>query len=189
MARPSTAPVKFGKRSYELAPQRIGRIRRKLPEALSLVSAAAGGEEVTEVGETLYEGIKVFVPDLAPRWELEGYMSESDFEHREDEDFEEEPYEQERDGSPTTIEIADLLAALFEVNGGQRLVRLLKNFVTPEMVQRQLRLMQAQTATTAASRRSRSLPPLNGESPSPSSTTTPPPAPETGTGSSPSPGS
>ena len=165
--------VQFGKKTYDVQPQRVGRIRRKLGAALSLVQDAAGGESPDSVGTQLYEGLQVFVPDLAPEWELSGYMSKDDFDHRDDPDWEEEPYEAERDGSPLTTEIEAMLHAVFTINGGDRLVRLLGKFIDENTVKRQIRILQAQAVQKKASSSSQSSPPLNGASPQPSSSTTP----------------
>lgn len=172
--------VTFGRQDYEVQPQRIGRLQRKLPEALSLVSTAAGGETPDGIGAQLYSGLKVFIPDLAPEWEVLGYMSREDWEHRSDDDWTETEYDEARDKSPLTSEIDDLLTAIFTINGGDRLVRLLGKVIDPEMVTRQLKIYQATAATAGASKRLQSLQQPNGASvPINSSTTdrTPEPSP------------
>jgi hypothetical protein len=165
--------VQFGKKTYEVQPQRVGRIRRKLGSALSLVQDAAGGESPDSVGTQLYEGLRVFVPDLAPEWELGGYMSKEDFDHRDDPDWEEQPYEAERDGSPLTTEIEAMMNAVFTINGGDRLVRLLGKFIDESTVKRQIRIWQTQAVQKKVSSDSPSSPRRNGASVPLSSSTTP----------------
>lgn len=169
--------VQFGKEEYEVQPQRIGRIRRKLGSALSLATQAAGGETPDDVGSQLYEGLKVFVPDLAPEWQIAGYMSKEDFDRRNDDGFEESEYDEHRDGSPLTTEIADLLGAIYRINGGERLVKLLGKFIDENTVKRQFRIMQTQMVTKKASNQLPSFSAPSTESDPESSSTTPPSSP------------
>lgn len=177
--------IKFGAREYEVQPQRIGRLRRKLGAISELAGSAAMGETPDDVGGQLYEALKVFVPDLAPEWELLGYMNRDDFENRHDPEWVESDYEPDADKSPTTAEIEEMLSAIYRANGAERLVRLLGKFIDPETVRRQIRRIQAQAIINQAegSKQSPSSPPPSGESPEPSSSMTDP-TPET----SPTPG-
>jgi hypothetical protein len=58
--------------TYKLRPQRIGRISRKLEAVIQLLGQR-GGDSVSEVTGATYDGLKVFIPDLAPQWKLAGY--------------------------------------------------------------------------------------------------------------------
>jgi len=159
-------PVQFGDRKYEVQPQRIGRLRRKLGAIAELTGNAAMGETPDDLGGSLYEALKVFVPDLAPEWELLGYMNSEDFEHRADKDWTESAYDADADKSPTTEEVEAMLSAIYRVNGGERLVRLLGKFIDPETVRRQIRRIQAQAILNQAeaSKQSPNSPPPSGES-------------------------
>lgn len=210
--------ITLGDRTYTLAPQRIGRIGRKLSAVMELFSAAAGGQFVEAA--PLYDALKVFIPDLDPLWKLAGYGSEEAWKARERYDDElrhlrenfaathgpkgdteetsdvgwddlppetqaefeaptfEDPYDDPADKSPTPPQLIDAIEAIFALHGGQRLVRLLKNFVTPEMIRGQILRMQ----TEAALARSRSLPRGNGAS-APMPSTMPDPTPATSTDS------
>jgi hypothetical protein len=212
---------------YTLVPQRIARIGRKLPQVLEMFGMATGATPMaTDVGPRLYGALKVFIPDLAPFWEIAGYPDEAGYRKREAweaevekarkawvdkwwkkldaktrEAFGEKPpfealpmplvagfeppeFDDPReasdaiDKSPRPNEIMDAIDVIFELHGGMRLVRLLKNFMTPEairgMIERQIKTMQIRAARTQlelASLQSRSLPPGNGASGSTSSTT------------------
>lgn len=213
---------------YTLVPQRIARIGRKLPQVLEMFGMATGATPVaTDVGPRLYEAFKVFIPDIAPFWELAGYPSEDAYEKRKtweadvekakkawvtkwwnklDDDtkeafngekppfaalpmtlvagFEPPKFDDPRDDgdaidkSPRPNEIMDAIEVIFALHGGTRLVRLLKNFMSPDAIrgtiERQIKTMQIRAARTQlelASLQSRSLPPGNGASASTSSTT------------------
>lgn len=213
---------------YTLVPQRIARIGRKLPQVLEMFGMATGATPIaTDVGPRLYSALKVFIPDLAPFWEIAGYPSEDAYAKREaweadvekarkawvdkwwkklDDEakgafnnekpsfevlpmplvagFEPPKFDDPReaadaiDKSPRPNEIMDAIDVIFQLHGGTRLVRLLKNFLTPEairgMIERQIKTMQIRAARTQlelASLQSRSLPPGNGASGSTSSTT------------------
>lgn len=149
--------ITLGDRTYQLVPQRIGRIRRKLGEVISLL-AEAEAEAPAEIGDRLYEGLQVFIPDLDPKWKLLGYRSESAMEA--------DQYEEEADRSPTPPQIADTIEAIFNLHGGDRLVRLLKNAIGPEAIRAFLRT----EALTRLSERSPRSAPQNGPSAPTSST-------------------
>jgi hypothetical protein len=167
--------VEIAGQGYDVVPQRIGRIRRKL----SLVASVFGemGEGDTEsaiesAGGQLHELFCVFVPDFMPEWQFEGYASASA--------AEEDIYDETGDRSPSVPELIDLLEAIYDVNGGTRLARLIKSVVSPQVLKGWV-----DSALTAAriqrSERLLSSPPPSGESAPTSSTTsdpTSPPIPE-----------
>jgi hypothetical protein len=215
--------IALGDRTYQLAPQRIGRIGRKLSAVMDLFAGVGGGQMPTDAAP-LYDALKVFIPDIDPIWKLSGYASEEAFKARERFDDElrqardlyakqlrlpdtveaglspeidttatwvdltpeeqaefepptfEDPYDEAADKSPTPPQIMDAIESIFALHGGQRLVRLLKNFVTPEMIRGQILRMQVE----AASARSRSLRRENGAS-GQTPSTTPEPTSETQT--------
>lgn len=94
-------PITLGERDYRLVPQRIGRISRKLEQVFELFSGAATGDVPNEIGSSLYEVLKVFIPDLAPAWEIAGYGSADAFEAKKRHDQE---VEQLRDAYAATLE-------------------------------------------------------------------------------------
>jgi hypothetical protein len=171
--------------TYKLRPQRIGRISRKLEAVIQLLGQR-GGDSVSEVTGATYDGLKVFIPDLAPQWKLAGYPNAEAWEAKEahakrqaeardayarqlalengasqaeadgtgwadlDEaeqlryeeppelaDFE-DPYDPEADASPTPPEILDAIEGIFRIHGGDRLVRLVGKFVSPETIRAQI---------------------------------------------------
>jgi hypothetical protein len=223
-------------RVYDLVPQRIGRIGRKLPQVLEMFAAATGQAPApVDVSTRMYEALKVFIPDLAPFWELAGYPSEAAFKKREEWEalvaeerkkqitkwwgklddeakvriggeakkkpaadadflpleafvgFEPPKFEDPRDEadavdkSPRPNEVMDAIEVIFAIHGGTRLVRLLKNFMSPEairgMIERTIKRMQIESAL----RRSQSLLAANGAS-APTLSTTPSPTPQAADG-------
>lgn len=207
MSEGNPLDVQLGDRTYQLVPQRIGRINRRLSSVLGLARQAGSGQVPAEITGQLYEVLLVFIPDLDPRWKLAGYPSAEAYEqkaaHDRDvakarQDFTDrvveergfaktlgfddlpadiqaefepptfvDPYDEAADKSPTPPQIMDAIEAIFNVHGGDRMVRLLKNFVGPEMIRGQIRRLQAE----ATLRRSQNLQPENGASASTSSST------------------
>lgn len=208
MSEGNPIEVELGDRTYQLVPQRIGRINRKLSAVTSLARQAQSGQAPPEISGQLYEALKVFIPDLDPQWKLAGYPSEDAYRAKREHDadtakarqdftdrmveergfaktlaftelpldlqgqFEpppfEDPYDEAADKSPTTVQLMDAISGIFRANGGDRLVRLLKNFVGPEMIRAQIRRWQAE----ASLRRSENLQRANGVS-APTSSSTP----------------
>jgi hypothetical protein len=210
--------VELAGRKYELHEQGVGRIRRKLTEVGQVFGGFVQENEVpSEMGDALYDVLKVFIPELVPIGELLGYASQAEYErdneHRrareaaeeawqdecqrirtehyerlaaEDADEATEPelppapkfealdppveYVEKHDVKPT--EIAAAVEKIFEVHGGQRLVRLLKSVFGPETLRSIIRnrALEAEAQRTS-SRRSPRLPQANGGSPRPSSST------------------
>lgn len=212
---------------YTLVPQRIARIGRKLPQVLEMFAVASGAAPMpTDVGPRLYQALQVFIPDLAPFWEVAGYPNEAAHQKRKeweaavedakrkwvtkwwrgakDEEkeiwggekptfdrlplplvagFERPKFDDPRDDpeavdkSPRPNEVMDAIEVIFRLHGGQRLVRLLKNFMAPEAIrgtiERAIKRMQIESAL----RRSQSLPRDNGAS-APTTSTTPDPTSE-----------
>lgn len=161
--------VRLGSREYTIVAQGIGRIRRKLTQILRLVDQ--GGEdglEVSELSGELYEAVKVFVPDLAPEWELLGYAGPEAFERRSEPGYV-EPDPDEEIVTPTVPEISELLETIYRVNGGERLVRLLGNVIGLDLIRAKLR--QALANWTPSSTSSASSPSTSAGAPSISSST------------------
>lgn len=221
--------VKLGEHEYRLVPQRIGRIGRKLPQVFEMFAIASGSAPVPmDVSQRMYDALKVFIPDIAPFYELAGYPNEAGWDKKVEHDkaveaakkshvtkwwnklgdddegkeikarfggekppfealpvsvaseFKAPDFSDPRDAegavdkSPTPPEIMDAIERIFAVHGGQRLVRLLKNFMSGEAIretiERSIKRMQIESAL----RRSQSLQHANGAS-GPTSSTTPDP--------------
>lgn len=83
MAGTAGIDVVLGARTYSLVPQKIGRIQRRLSAVVTVASVATdedgAGSNVDAVTDRLYEALEVFIPDLAPQWELAGYGSAEDW--------------------------------------------------------------------------------------------------------------
>lgn len=153
--------VKLGGDVYRVVPQKIGRIRRKLTEAFSLLDTAAGEDAgEVEIDDQLYEALRVFIPDIAPKWRLLGYASA--------EAMEADSYDEAADSSPTGPELIEALQAIYTVNGGERIARLLGNVISPELIRAWIR---TEGLKTLSDRSSSSPSPRAG---APSTSSTPP---------------
>jgi hypothetical protein len=156
--------IELGDREYTLVPQRIGRISRKLGAIAEMFQGQAEGTSVGDVGPQLYDALKVFIPDLDPLWKLRGYASA--------EAAEADEYDEAADKSPTPPQLIDAIDAIFRIHGGERLVRLLKNVVGPEILRAVVRNEYVQRRTPSPN--SPSSPQPNGGSALMTSTPTSP---------------
>ena len=147
--------IKLGAREYRVVAQGIGRIRRKLTAALGLL----GDDVEAELDEQLYDALKVFIPDLAPKWELLGYRSQ--------EALDADDYSDAEDRSPTGPQIADALDAIYRANGGDRFARLLGNVIGPELIRAWVRTqgLQALSASSTSSASPKAGPPSTSSTP------------------------
>lgn len=175
--------VQIAGERYEVLPQRIGRLRRKL--TLIATAFSAMGEEGTEgaidsAGTQLHELIRVFVPDFMPEYQFEGYASETA--------REQDQYDEQADRSPSLPELIELFEAVYQVNGAERLMRLVTGVVDPKVV-RQIIRNEMVNWSLRRSDASPTLPSPNGESGSTPSTTPEPTTAVLPTTGSPSPGS
>lgn len=166
-AQPQGVPVELGDRTYHLVPQRIGRIKRKLGAIFSLFSEQASGGvgsmDVSDVGGSLYDVLNVFIPDLSPKWKLEGYKSE--------EAAEADEYDEAADASPTPPQIIDALEKIAEIHGIDRLRRVFFALVSPEAIRRYLDSQVRVQATRTLEQEGQRL----GSAPSPASVSSPQP--------------
>ena len=167
-------PVTLGDREYRLQAQRIGRIRHSIQS----ITAVFGEENATEVDDQLYDFFRVFIPDLDPKWKLMGYASAEAQEAGE--------YDSDADKSPTPPQIADAIEAIFQIHGGQRLMRVLKGLVDTEALKEMISI-EVKRAQRDRLRKSLSSASANGES-GPTSSSAPIPI-STASEGSPSPGS
>lgn len=174
----SGLPAKLGTREYQIVPQPIGRIRRKLVRIMALAEGVGGGDLGGGLDEDFYSLFKTFVPDLAPLYELMGYASEQDYKTGTEPD--DDSYDKH---SPTLPQLIDLVQSIYRVNGADRLVRLGKALVGEDVIRHRLRKAVMSWDPSA------SLPARNGESDSANSTPTPPTSPEKSEEQSPSPDS
>lgn len=101
-------------------------------------------------------------------WSQLGPEEREDFEDP-DPDFT-DPYDAALDRSPDPMQLMDAVETIFKAHGGARLVRLLKNFFTPEMIRGAIKRWQIE----ASLNRSRSLQRQSGELESTSSSPTSP---------------
>lgn len=150
--------VTLGSREYRIVPQRIGRIRHSISSIVGVFSEDAP----QEVDDQLIEFFKVFIPDLEPKYKLLGYASEDACEAKD--------YDPAADQSPTPPEIADAIETIFQIHGGQRLLRLLKGLIDPAVIR--------ETVTMEMKNyQRRRLQSLLSSGDGPASTTTTPPSP------------
>lgn len=175
--------VELGEHEYRIVPQRQARLYRKLFGPKGVVQELQNmdslfGEEssfdsfFSVISDRLYAVLLVFIPDLMPEWEFEGYGSPTAAENDE--------YDDEGDRSPTHPQVIEALQTAVQVNG-IGWVKKLSGFFDPAMVRAALTTYiaqqvraQAETSATETGTESRSLPPTNGESRQTSSGTSDP---------------
>lgn len=179
---------------FHVVPQRHAKVLRRLmgkdgvfasfEEFASLAGDDESGTDLDKflhaIGGKLYDTLLIFIPDLMPRWEFEGYGSEGHFERDE--------YVEELDRSPSSPQIQTAFETIIQVNG-LKWVRKLSAFFDPKLLRAEAnsalaRFMAEQrsipasgTEKTNGSTTSPSLQPESGESgptSSGTSATTPP---------------
>lgn len=160
----SQVKVALGQHEYTVHPQRHAYLRHRLGgelEGLAEVEAVADGNLLDQVIEKAYEFLSVFIPDLMPQWEFEGYGSPSAFEARE--------YDEAADRSPSPDQIIGAFEMALRVNRLD-LVKHLKTWIGEDYLRAQIQMaLGTMTQKALASSETSAL--ENGESPSPSSTT------------------
>ena len=158
-------PVELGAHSYRIVPQRTGYLKRKLGafvgglEEWSNADIEGAGDLWSLLEDRAYELLAILIPDLMPRWEFEGFASQTA--------ADEDQYDEEADRSPTMPQIKTAFVSALQVNDFDWLKHL-KNFIGPDLLRAQIRAFLANwTQEQMQSRSSPSLPtpPLtNGES-------------------------
>lgn len=148
--------IKLGARDYEVVPQGIGRIKRKVGALLGL----AGGSSALdgEIDEQLYDVLKTFIPDLAELHTLQGYSSAEALQTG-----------SEPDGGIVEVtlpQILDAIETIYTINGADRLVRLGKGLGLDADL---IRSLVNKEVANWALQRSPSSPAPSGESDSESS--------------------
>ncbi len=163
----SQVKVQLGEHEYTVHPQRHAYLRHRLGaeiESLGESDLVADGNLLDQVLEKAYDLLALFIPELMPRWEFEGYGTPSAFEAQE--------YDEAADRSPTPDQIIGAFEAALRVNRLD-LVKHLKAWVGEEYLRAQVQVMisemtmrSLESSPTSASE--------SGESPSTSSTTSEP---------------
>jgi hypothetical protein len=120
-----TNTVSLGGHTYEVVPQRIGRIKKRIGRQLSTLADLSGGN-ILDVGmERAHSIIEVFIPDLMPLHEWLSFSSESAMNDPEAEEAE--------DLGPTWPEITTAFGVITRVNDFD-LVKHLGKVINPELV-------------------------------------------------------
>lgn len=154
--------------TYQVVPQRQARVLRKLFDKGGVFSDPAELTDALQsdvsfdglyetVGGKLYEVLRVFIPDLMPRWEFDGYASEAA--------AAEGRYDEQADRSPTHPQVIEALRVSIEINGA-RWIRKLGKVLNPDLLRAQLNAELASRVSASRNQdgSSASLPPQNGES-------------------------
>lgn len=103
--------IKMGDYEYIVVPQRIGRIRAELPKALAGMEdfEASDFDGLLDLlGDRAHGVLKVFIPDLMPPWEFQGFPTK--------ETMEAGDYNEEYDKSPDPGQIRDAFTAASTVS-------------------------------------------------------------------------
>lgn len=157
--------VQLGAHRYVVVPQRQARLKRQVPAIFAGLGTGDARDVLSVLSDRAYDLLRVFIPDVMPKWEYDGYRSESAADS--------DTYDEDADQSPTHKQVQDALGVCLEVNGIDKF-RLLGNVISPDLI----RALMTQRVADLAIGNSPSLPAPNGEPPSmTSSATTPAPAP------------
>lgn len=160
----SQVKVALGEHEYTVHPQRHAYLRHRLGDELGRlgdVEAVADENLLDQVTQKAYEFLSVFIPDIMPRWEFEGYGSPSSFEARE--------YDEAADRSPSPDQIIGAFEMALRVNRLD-LVKHLKAWIGEDYLRAQIQVALG-TLTQKALESSETSASENGASVSPSSTT------------------
>lgn len=102
--------VALGEHIYEVVPQKLGRLKRQLGHTLDNLADSTVERDnfLGMIGDQAYTILAVFIPDLMPKWEWDGYGSES----AADEDL----YDESGDRSPDADQIVTAFQVAMKVN-------------------------------------------------------------------------
>jgi len=120
-------PVLIGEYTYQVVPQRIGRLRKRLGRALGDLETLQGDSITSFAAESMdrtHTILKVFIPDLMPIWEFSGYRSEAAMEADE---------EEEGEYGPTLPDIVHAFEVVMKVNRLDLLGHL-RQVISPELI-------------------------------------------------------
>jgi hypothetical protein len=123
----NAAEVELGDVTYMIVPQRIGYLRSRLGVVLAgLIDMELTGDNIADIlGEKVYGVLSVFIPDLMPEWEFQGFATK--------EAMTEDQYDEKYDKSPSPTQIRRALAAVAEVNEID-LLRHLGKLIGPDLI-------------------------------------------------------
>lgn len=107
--------IKLGGHTYEVLPQPIGYLMNELGSDLqgAIETEVEGVEGARDVGSRTYEVLKVFIPDLMPRYEFLGFASEEALKQGRD------AYDRSQDRSPKPPQVVEAFKAIKRANGGE----------------------------------------------------------------------
>jgi hypothetical protein len=108
----SQVTVQLGEHEYTVHPQRHAYLRHRLGDKIELLgqnlNLIADGNFLDQIVDQAYEFLSVFIPEMMPQWEFEGYGTPEAFEAR--------SYDEAADRSPTTGQIIGAFEAALRVN-------------------------------------------------------------------------
>lgn len=159
--------ITLGDHEYVIHPQRHAYLRHRLGDELEKLGEfepVADQNFLDQIIEKAYEFLSVFIPDVMPRWEFEGYGTPTAWEERE--------YDEAADHSPSPDQIITAFESALRVNRLD-LVKHLKTWVGEDYLRAQVQVMIGEL-TTRALDTSQNSPSTNGGSDSTSSTTSEP---------------
>lgn len=131
--------VTLGDHEYVMVPQRWARLRNKLPEVASGLQTEGlsdWGELLNMLGDRAYSLLQIFIPDLMPTWEFNGYPTKEAEEAGE--------YNEEYDKSPEPGQIQDAIAAAGKLHRLD-ILQSLGKMVGPELIRAFLAGLMRQT--------------------------------------------
>lgn len=160
----SQIKIQLGNHQYTVVPQRHAYLQHKLGSTLMELGSIApdeGASMLSGMTAQVYTVLKVFIPELMPEYEFQGYSTKAAYEAQE--------YDEDADQSPSPDQIIGAFEGAMKVNRLD-LLRHLKEVVGQDFLLAQARVAIAD-ATTKALEASPTSPSENGASDSTSSTT------------------
>lgn len=122
--------ISLGDHEYAVVPQRIGYLQKHLGNALGGLGDPDKAAEVAgrnEITGPAYRLLRVFIPQLMPEHEFNGFSTPESFAHGERPD-------DAADRSPTAPEVADAFSTVFKVNRFD-VAKHLGKAIPPELIQ------------------------------------------------------
>lgn len=133
--------VKLGESEYTVVAQRHGYLRSRLGNVVEELGQlnVEGSDIMGVIGEQAYVLLSVFIPDLMPEYEFQGYADQAS--------YLEKHYLPEKDRSPSYDEIVGAFEVVMEVNRLD-LLKHLKNLVGPDLIREKMN--EALSPTTSS---------------------------------------
>lgn len=128
--------VQLGTHAYQVVDQPLPRLRRKLGSVWAgIETAEVSAENVLDLfSEKAYDFFRIFIRDLMPRWEWEGYASQAAMDA-------DEPDDASELHAPTPSQIKTAAVVCMKVSGLDGMKNALGGLVDPKWLRSRISLM------------------------------------------------